>query len=141
MKTRKQWLEMIGAPQNFTFPKTRTLVKRYDHPDFDGELYSQANGVRPDGTVTYQRLLMVFPKIRKEKLPAVAVAFYFPEATLGFDPETGEALPHYAANATVLDLVRRGYAVATADAYHLNYIDTDLQSTPRMQATVFWTIG
>ena len=32
---------MIGAPQNFTFPKTRTLVKRYDHPDFDGELYGE----------------------------------------------------------------------------------------------------
>ena len=35
MKTRQQWLEMIGTPQNYAFPKTRTRVKKYDHPDFE----------------------------------------------------------------------------------------------------------
>ena len=35
MKTRQQWLEMIGTPQNYAFPQTRTRVKKYDHPDFE----------------------------------------------------------------------------------------------------------
>lgn len=129
MKTLQQWLDAIGRPQNYAFPKTRELVKRYDCPDFDGELYLQANGIRPDGTVTFQRLFMAFPKNQTGKLPAVAVPFYYPEATLGFDPETGEKLPNYAANATVLDLVCRGYAVATADAYHLNYRESNRERT------------
>ena len=70
MKTRQQWLEKIGHPENFTYPKQMQLVKRYDCADFDGELYRQSNGIRPDGTVTYQRLFMVFPKALRELLPA-----------------------------------------------------------------------
>ena len=122
MKTRKQWEEMLGTPRNYDFPKTRELVKRYDCPDFDGELYLQANGIRPDGTVTFQRLFLAFPKERTGKLPAVAVPFYYPEATLGFDPETGVELPGFIQNPTMLELVRRGYVTATADAYHLTYL-------------------
>ena len=35
------------------------------------------NGVRPDGRVTYQRVMMAFPKNIKGKLPAVVVPFYY----------------------------------------------------------------
>ena len=126
MQTRADWLNAIGTHQNYQFPKTRTLCKRYDFPDFYIEVYQQANGIRANGEITYQRLFMAFPKAAQGKIPAVAVPFYYPEATLGFDPETGESLPKFAENATFLDLVRRGFVVATADAYHLTYIVSSL---------------
>jgi len=127
MKTRKDWLDIIGKPENDNFPRTRTLIKRYDCGDFEAELFLQANGIRKNGQITYQRLLMAFPKERPEKCPAVAVPFYYPEATLGFDPENMAELPKFADNPTLLDLVRRGYVAATADAYHLTYIEGSRQ--------------
>ena len=126
MKTQEQWLQAIGKPNTDQYEKSLKLVKRYDCPDFDGELYMQATGIRPNGELTFQRLLMVFPKNLTGKLPAVAVPFYYPEAALGFDPDTGDELPKFSENPTLLDIVRRGYVAATADAYHLNYIDCPL---------------
>lgn len=126
MQTRADWLRVIGYPKNDAYPKTRMFSKRYDFPDYSIQVYQQANGIRANGEITYQRLFMGFPKAAQGKIPAVAVPFYYPEATLGFDPETGESLPKFAENATFLDLVRRGFVVATADAYHLTYIDSSL---------------
>ena len=125
MKAKADWLNRIGTPETAVFPKTRELLKRYDFPEFEAELYLQANGTRKDGRITYQKLLMAFPKNRQEKTPAVAVPFYYPEATLGFDPETGASLPRFADNPTLLDLVRRGYVAATAEAYYLTFVEGD----------------
>lgn len=113
----KKWMHWLGTPDNYAFENKLDLVKRYDHPEFDGELYIQSNG--PETT---QRVLMLFPKQRDAALPGVVVPFYFPEAMLGYDPETGEDLPFFAGIEMMLHLVRRGYAVATADAYHLTYL-------------------
>lgn len=114
---KAQWLRWLGKPQQYDFAPCVQLLKKYDHPDFDGELYFQANG--PD---TVQRVLMLFPKNMDGPVPGVIVPFYFPEAMLGFEPETGEQLPFYAGIEMMLHLVRRGYAVASADAYHLTYL-------------------
>ena len=126
---RNKWLKLLGSPVNFDFEKSFKLVKKYSFDDFDGEMYLQANGVRLNGETTYQRVFFAIPKNHKNNLPAVIVPFYFVDATLGFDLETEEELSKYTTNATMLDLVKRGYFVASADSYHLNYIDSQLDIT------------
>lgn len=111
-----EWNERFGHPDNYDFQPSFELLKRYDHPEFNGELYRQANGPG-----TFQRVLMVFPKKLSAPVPAVAVPFYFPEALLAFEPETGEPLPYYVGIEMMLHLVRRGFAAASADAFHLTY--------------------
>lgn len=126
MKTISQWQQKLGTPGKADFPHTCTLLKTFCCEEFDAELYLQANGIRPNGEVTYQRLMIALPKVLTGKRPAVAVPFYYPEATLGMNPETGESLPNFAGNPTMLEIVRRGYIAASADAYYLNYAPSTL---------------
>ncbi len=125
-----KWKELIGSPKNYDYKKTFEFVKKYELDGFDCEVYLQANGVRPDGTVTYQRVFFAIPKNATGKLPAVVLPFYFPEATMAYDPEKKEHLPYagYASNLMLVDLVERGFIVATADAYYRTYIDSDLDN-------------
>ena len=62
---------LIGTPSNYSFEHTLEFVKKYSYDDFDCELYMQANGVRPSGEVTYQRVVMAMPKTLDEKMEAV----------------------------------------------------------------------
>ena len=122
MNTMKQkWLDEIGYPSENSFDSSLTLLAKFDEPEFDAELYSQ-----PNGKGTAQRLLFLFPKNLTQPAPAVLVPFYFPEAMVGYDPATGESLPRYEKVAMMLHLVRRGYITVSADAYHLTYIQSDL---------------
>jgi hypothetical protein len=117
---RKKWLRALGEP-SFSQPcGEAVLIDRFSHTEFDAELYRQQNG---EGK--YQRVMLVFPKELKAPAPAVAVPFYFPEAMLGFDPNVGEILETYRGVEMMLHLVRRGYIAASADAYHLTYIESD----------------
>ena len=122
MNTSKQkWLDMLGAPPRDKTYGATTLVSSFSHKDFDGEWYRQENG---DGK--YQRVLVLFPKALEGRAPAVAVPFYFPEAMIGYNPENdSDDLSRYANISMMLHLVRRGYIVASADAYHLTYIESD----------------
>ncbi len=114
---KADWIKWLGTPEYDTFDHRLERIKKYDSPDFDGELYRQANGPG-----TSQRVLLLLPKGRSGAVPGVVVPFYFPEAMLGYDPETGERLPFFAGIEMMLHLVRRGYAVASADAFHLTYL-------------------
>jgi len=110
------------------FARQVELVKTYDHPEFDAELCRQKNG--PD---TWQRVVKVFPKSARSgtKCPCVVVPFYFPEAMIGFNlddrsttarPEPdADPLTYYRGLTIVSDLVRRGYACLSADAYFITY--------------------
>ena len=118
---------LIGTPSNYSFEHTLEFVKKYSYDDFDCELYMQANGVRPSGEVTYQRVVMAMPKTLDEKMPAVVVPFYYPDAAIGFDLESGEELERFIKNPTMHDLVRHGYIAVSADAYHLTYANLSLQ--------------
>lgn len=118
---KAEWLNRLGFPENYEFQPSLERISRFEHPEFIGEWYTQANG--PDTT---QRVLLLLPKNAEKSVPGVVVPFYFPEAMLGFDPATGETLPSYAGIAMMLHLVRRGYAVVSADAYHLTYASLDL---------------
>lgn len=114
------WLDLIGSPADPEFEKSLVLEKKYRLPEFDVELYTQANGKG-----TSQRIMIALPKDLSKPLPCVAVPFYYPEAMLGFDPETGEILEKYYPVAMMTHLVKRGYIVASADAYHLTYIRSE----------------
>ena len=116
---KQQWLDAIGQPSEPIESGELRLLARHDEPEFEAELYGQANG---KGTT--QRILLAFPKKRSGKCPGVVVPFYYAEAMLGYDPATGAEIPDYRECAIMRDLLRRGYGVASADAYHLTYIDS-----------------
>lgn len=116
----QKWLDRIGKPENYEFEPQLRLIRKFETPEFDGELYEQANG--PD---TVQRTLLMLPKTISEPLPAVVVPFYYPDRAAGYDLDTLEPTdePH---NALALHLVRRGYVTVTAEAFHLTYRNLEL---------------
>ncbi|MBR4961060.1 MAG: acetylxylan esterase [Clostridia bacterium] len=118
--TKQDWLARIGTPENYNFCPALQMTDTFTLPGCRGELYRQANG--PD---TVQRVMMLFPDTEAEKYPAVAVPFYYPEAMLGMDPFTGAPLSRFTGIEMMLHLVQRGYAVVSADAYHLTYRESD----------------
>lgn len=111
----QQWLAMIGKPEYDNYAHHLRLIRKFETAAFNGELYEQANG--PD---TVQQTLLMLPKTTQEPLPAVVVPFYYPDRMAGYDLDTLEPTdePHIA---MALHLVRRGYIVVTAEAYHLTY--------------------
>ncbi len=124
MKELKQkWLNILGTPSYNKTYGTATLVSTFTHEDFDGEWYNQENG---EGK--FQRVLMVLPKNIKNPVPAIVVPFYNPEGMLGFDPKTGERVDRCKGAEMMLQLVKRGYAVISADSYHLTYVVSDKAS-------------
>ncbi len=118
----EKWIVSLGYPSQYDFTRRIRLIKRYNFPECDGELYLQANGPG-----TFQRVFMVFPKRILGKLPAVAVPFYFPEGMLGFELDSRAPLSRYTGIEMMLHLVRRGFAAASADAFHLTYCQSSLE--------------
>ena len=117
---RERWSAVLGAPSCEKKGGAVTKESGFSHEDFDAEWYRQeCSGGRT------QRVLVLIPKGLTVKAPAVVVPFYFPEAMLGYDPATGEELPRYRGIEMMHHLVKRGYVVASADAYHLSYIESD----------------
>ena len=113
---KRKWLEALGTP-SYEIPKEPiTFIKKYEYEDFDLEVYVQRNDPK-----SLQRVMIAFPKNLTSVCPAVVIPFYFPEAMLGFDPETGEVIEKYSQIALMKDLVKRGYITASADAYYLTY--------------------
>lgn len=117
---KNKWSTLIGNPTNYDFEHTAKLIKKINTADFDGEIYEQANGIG-----TFQKTLLMLPKQINGKLSGVVVPFYYPDKSAGYNLDTLEPLDDRG-NAIALYLVRRGYAVITAESYHLTYIDTDL---------------
>lgn len=116
----KKWLAAIGEPTNYIFEHSLTLQEKFTTEDFDGEVYSQANAPG-----RYQKLLLMLPHGVSFPCPGVVVPFYYPDAEAGYDLQSKEKLSETQGRA--LNLVRRGYMVATAEAYHLTYTDSNLQ--------------
>jgi len=118
---KQAWMEYLSTPTEYKYGKTVRLLKVYRFEDFDVELLAQANGPG-----TEQRVMKAIPKNSCGKLPAVVVPFYFPEAMVGFDPDSREALSKYEGISMMADLARRGYVTISADSYHLTYIDSPM---------------
>ena len=138
MKKSAELLRLIGEPVGYEFDKSCELVWSRDKKDYTLEMYHQANG---EGR--YQRVLLAIPKGAKEKLPCVVIPYYFPEGMLGYDPETDEVLEDYKAVAFMDQLARRGYAVASADAFHLSYIGINREDgyKPWLDKVHHWKAG
>ena len=117
---RQQWLDALGKPEYDIPSLPPVLIARYEEAEFTAELYRQENGGEKS-----QRLLMAFPKNAAFPCPAVAVPFYLAEHMLGYDPGSTTVYPRYQRAPIMLQLLRRGYAVASADAYHLSYYQSD----------------
>ena len=113
---KKKWIDALGYPKNKFEANQAVLIKKYSFDECDAEVYHQKNGEN-----TFQKIIMVFPKDITTPRPAVIVPFYFPEAMLGMDIETGEELPKYKNIEMMLHLVRRGYIAACAQTFHLTY--------------------
>ena len=127
MTTLQDWLDALGQPERYSFSASLTrlcvyppIPKRDPARTVRVEMWLQANG---PGTA--QRVCKVFPEGIDGPLPAVVVPFYYPEAMLALDPATGETLASFAEIPMLLELAARGYAAATADAYHLTYCPSD----------------
>lgn len=129
MGKKEEFKKIIGEPLNYEFEKQFIFLKKYELSEFDCEVYKQANGVRPDGTVTFQKVIIAYPKNISGKLPGVVIPFYFPEAAMGFDPESSEYLEKYSENPTMLDIVKHGYVTISAESYHLTYAECYLEKT------------
>lgn len=114
---RDDWTKALAVPEGYSFTRRIDYVKTWRFPEFDVEFYRQANGPG-----TSQRVFLALPKNLAGRRPAVLVPFYFPEAMLGFDPETGARLPRYEKIAMMADLAKRGFVTISADAYHLTYL-------------------
>ncbi|MBE6380916.1 MAG: hypothetical protein E7047_08310 [Lentisphaerae bacterium] len=119
------WQQLLQVPANYTFKPRVELIKTYEFTDYTAELYLQANG---PGTV--QRVIKTVPRDFSAPLPAVAAPFYYPEAMLGFDPETMAVEERFAEIAMLTHLAQRGFIVISAEAYHLTYLKSDL---PRLE--------
>ena len=117
---KKKWLDALGNPSCNRSSGNTKLIDKFSHKEFDAELYIQETNCGKN-----QRVMIVLPKNLKEKAPAIAVPFYFPEAMLGFDPATDQVLEAYKDIEMMLHLVRRGYVTVCADSYHLTYIDSN----------------
>lgn len=112
------WLERIGQPERYAYEPALRLIRQFETAEFHGELYEQANG---PGTV--QQTLLMLPKTAQPdggKWPAVVVPFYYPDRMAGYNLDTLEPTGEPDV-AMALQLVRRGYAVVTAEAFHLTY--------------------
>ena len=117
---RQKWLDALGKPEYEIPSEKAELLATYDEPEFTAELYRQPNGGGKN-----QRVLMAFPKNVALPCPAVAVPFYIAEQMMGYNPGTGEVYERYQRAPIMLHLLRRGYAVASADAYHITYYQSD----------------
>ncbi len=115
----KKWLKAIGQPTNYAFEHTLKLQEKFSTEDFEGEIYSQANA--PGRS---QRMLLMLPKGISSPCPSVVVPFYYPDYECGYDLQSKEKIDQ--THARALKLVRRGYIVASADAYHLTYRVSEL---------------
>lgn len=118
--TASDWKNLLGYPKNYDFEHSAELIEKYEKDDYIAEVYYQANGPK-----TKQKVIMLLPKDQSKPMPAVAVPFYYPEAMMAHDIKTGEHLPFYDGIEMMLHLVRRGYAVATAEVFHLTYLPYD----------------
>ena len=117
---RKLWHELLlSVPYGYRYEKSFKLVRKFDWPESDGELYVQANGPGE-----FQRVLFTFPKNLKpgEKVPGVLCPYYRPEGVIARNFETGADQKGNLPIAHMRRLAERGVAAASCD-FFLYYWD------------------
>ena len=119
---RQQWLDALGHPETQVPALPMTLIETWEEKDCTVEMYRQ-----PTDQNQFQRLMMAFPR-GKGPFPAIAVPFYVAGQMMGLDINTREPHPRYSKAPIMRHLLQRGYAVATADAYHITAYESDREN-------------
>jgi hypothetical protein len=119
-KNREQVLELwnkyLTPPAEYLkYEKKVTLIKKFDWPECDGELYLQANGPG-----TFQKVLLTFPKNMKGKVPGIVVPYYRPDWAVARNFETGADYKGMLAVAFMRHFAQRGWASMSSETFHLN---------------------
>ena len=114
---RALWTAYFKPPKECHFRNRVTLLKKFDWPECDGELYEQANG---PGTV--QRVLLTFPKKFSGRIPVVVTPYYMPEGMVARNFDTGEDQKGNLEVAFMRHAAARGWAAVCGDSYHLTAI-------------------
>lgn len=115
---RALWAKFMDPPADYVFTNEVKLVKTFDWPESDGELYLQKNG--PD---TWQRVLLAFPKgLKGRKVPGVVVPYYTPEGMIARDFETGADQKGQLCVAFMRMCAERGWASACGDTFQKTYL-------------------
>lgn len=128
---RKFWGRYIDPPADYLkFERKVTLIRKFDWPECDGELYLQANGPG-----TFQKVLLTFPKNLKGKVPGIVIPYYSPDLMIARNFETGKDIKGQLPVAFMRHFAERGWACMSSETYHLNYIP-DLKE----KGFIKWTI-
>ena len=114
---RELWARFMDPPADYAFTPEVKLLRKFDWPECDGELYLQKNGPS-----TYQRILFTFPKNMKGKAPGLVVPYYTPEGMIARDFETGKDIPGQLCVAMMRMAAERGWAAASGDTFQENYL-------------------
>ena len=125
------WKKYMDPPAEYlNFEKKIILVKKFDWPECDGELYLQANGPG-----TFQKVLLTFPKNMKGKVPGIVVPYYRPDWMIARNFETGADIKGQLPVAFMRHFAERGWASMSSETFHLNFM-------PENKVTDFskWTI-
>ena len=108
----------MGHPAHALWEKAPQLVSVCERDAYSVETYLCRNG---EGCK--EKILLTIPKNCKGA-PVAVIPFYFPEAMLGFDPESGDTVDGYGNIHMMHQLALRGFITVSAEAYHLTYLDT-----------------
>lgn len=110
--------EVLKVPAGYVFERRVEFVRRLSFRDFDAEVYWQANGPG-----TRQRVVMTIPRgcPAGRTCPAVVTPFYYAEALIGHELDSGSTDAQFGAVPLMAELTRRGYICINADCYHLTY--------------------
>ncbi|MBO5642423.1 MAG: SUMF1/EgtB/PvdO family nonheme iron enzyme [Kiritimatiellae bacterium] len=112
------WDEYMKPPAEYlNFERKVTLIRKFDWPECDGELYLQANGPG-----TFQKVLFTFPKNMKGKVPGIVVPYYAPADMIARNFDTGADIKGQLPVAFMRHFAVRGWASMCSETYHLNYI-------------------
>ena len=111
------WARFMDPPAEYAFTNEVRLIRKFDWPECDGELYLQRNGPK-----TFQRVLFTFPKGLKGKVPGLVVPYYTPEGMIARDFETGADIDGQLCVAMMRFAAARGWAAACGDTFHVTYI-------------------
>lgn len=114
---RELWARFMDPPTEYAFTNEVKLVRKFDWPECDGELYLQRNGPK-----TFQRVLFTFPKGLKGKVPGLVVPYYTPEGMIARDFETGADISNQLCVAMMRFAAVRGWAAACGDTFHVTYL-------------------
>ncbi len=131
---RRKWSYWMDPPKGYRFEPEVKFVRKFELDDCDAELYLQRNGPKP---WHMQRVLKMFPKnMSRTPVPVVVCPDYYIESIADFELYDVTKHLKWSHQAMMRHLARKGVASITCDAYHMNYVQNDLERNDMHRWTV-----